>query len=246
MLDDKKTKTPPADNADEKKVPADDAGKSADEKSDEEKLTEEAEAKKLADDKSEEETKKGADDVASMKKTNQRLQSQVDKIRANAEAKKEQLESQLEATEDPAEKLKIERAVFDLERGLFELDRDTSTGTSLADTVTSTLSELGYDADSEIAKKLLAIVEKGGDGAKEAINMQLDLLKSIGPKVKTAEEKKDKAPADIDANKDKGDKPNGDTVPAVSASDFGKGGETREKAISNLEGFLEKLADKGI
>lgn len=254
MPNEKKDDKPVEDNSTEKKTPEEEKkgaeakaeAKPSDDKSEEEKAADK-EAKEMADKKAVAKSEKDKADTANTKEQNQKLQSQVDKIRTGAEDKKAQLEAQLESTEDPADKLAIERSIFELEKGLFDLDRETSAGTSLTSKVTSTLSELGYANDSEVAKKLFAVIETGGDGVESAIETQLDLLKSIGPQTKKDEEKPDdKKPADIDAGKNKGTKPDGDNTASIKASDFGEGGDKAAKAAEKLENFMEELAEKTV
>lgn len=239
MPEETKDETPAEDNSVEKTTEK--VEESAEDKLSEEELEAQAEAELKAE---AEELEQLREERTNSSEKNQKLQSQVDKIRNGAEEKKKQLESQLTSTEDPAEKLEIERAVFELEKGLFELDRETSAGTNLSEKVAATLKELGYAEDSNVAKKLFALVDKGGDDIEDVIDAQLDLLKSVGS-VKTEEKTTDsKKLVDINEGREKGSRPSGDNIPSINASDFGKGGKTRENAVKNLEGFLEELAKK--
>ena len=235
--------TPPADDAGEKK-PAE-AGATPPVKTEEE-LAAEKEAQEKADKEAAEELEKDKADTVATKEQNKQLQSQVAKIRQGALDKQAELASKLKETEDPGEKIEIERAILDLDKGLFELDKEASAGMDLAGKVSSTLKELGYAEDSEVAKKLFAIVESKGDTASELIDSQLETLRLIGTKI---EEKKldEKKPADIDEDKGKGEKPAGDTTPSVNAEDFSNADpKKREEASKNLEEFLGVLAKKGI
>lgn len=191
-----------------------------------------------------EELRQLRDDNAALQKESQHNQSQVDKIKQGAIDKREQLEASLGDTEDPSEKLTIEKAIFDLDKGLFELEREIASGDGLTEQVNSTLKELGYAEDSEIAKKLLAIIASEGDNASAIIKPQLELLRLAG--VRTAGKKEEvKLPASINADKQGSKIPDGSTS-EVSAKDFADGGEASQKAGEKLSKFIEELSAKGI